>query len=208
MRWRKRETRDPRTITVVSGLPRSGTSLMMRMLEAGGLEAVQDGERVADTDNPGGYYELERVKALDRGDTAWLDGAEGKAVKIVSALLMHLPTDRPYDVVFMSRRLAEVQDSQKRMLDHRDEADAAVDDDALRAFYHRHLAEVGAWMDDTPMIRALYVDYGSLVARPEAGARRLRQFLRQPMNVVDMAGVVDATLHRNREQTAVRSSLR
>lgn len=207
MSWFSRPRADPRAVTVVSGLPRSGTSLMMRMLEAGGLEAVQDGEREADTDNPGGYYELERVKALDRGDTAWLADAEGKALKVVSALLTHLPPHRPYDVVFMSRRIAEVLDSQKRMLRHRDEADAAVDDDELRRFYHSHLAEVGTWMDTTEGVRALYVDYGSLVAAPAAGVARVARFLRRRLDTAAMAGVVDPSLHRNRERVGARSPL-
>lgn len=198
----------PDPVTVVSGLPRSGTSLMMRMLEAGGIPPITDAERVADVDNPGGYYELERVKDLDKGDAGWLDGAEGQAVKVVSALLTHLPEGRRYDVVFMSRRLAEVLDSQRRMLDHRDEADAAVDDEALRAFYHRHLAEVGTWMETTPGVRVLYVDYGSVVQDPRPGAERIRAFLGRRLDVAAMAAVVDPKLHRNREAVAARSSLR
>ena len=100
--------RKHKPITIVSGLPRSGTSMMMKMLEAGGIPIVQDGIRTANTDNPKGYYEFERVKQLPKGDTAWLADSHGKAVKIISALLKHLPSDYEYKVLFMRRDLDEV----------------------------------------------------------------------------------------------------
>jgi len=104
------------TITVVSGLPRSGTSMMMQMLGAGGLAVLTDGKRGADADNPRGYYEYEAVKSLGQ-DASWLASAGGKAVKIVSALLIHLPDGFDYRVIFMRRPIAEVLASQRAMLD-------------------------------------------------------------------------------------------
>ena len=109
------------TITIVSGLPRSGTSMMMKMLEAGGIPPLTDEIRTADTDNPKGYYEFERVKKMDKGDTAWLENAQGKSVKVISALLKHLPSDYRYRVIFMRRDMSEILASQKKMLDHRGE---------------------------------------------------------------------------------------
>jgi hypothetical protein len=90
------------TITIVSGLPRSGTSLMMMMLEAGGMPVLTDHIRTADADNPKGYYEFERVKAIER-DQAWLKEADGKAVKMISALLKYLPQNYAYRIIFMRR---------------------------------------------------------------------------------------------------------
>ena len=108
-------------ITVVSGLPRSGTSMMMKMLEAGGIPPVTDELRTADEDNPKGYYEFERVKAMDQGDTSWVVGARGKVVKVISALLKHLPPGEQYRVVFVRRNMPEILASQRKMLIHRGE---------------------------------------------------------------------------------------
>jgi len=105
-------------IYVVSGLPRSGTSLMMRMLDAGGVPAVTDRIRTADDDNPRGYFELEAVKRTKQ-DPSWLDDAPGKAVKVISQLLCELPPDRAYKVIVMRRKLGEVSAAQKTMLEGR-----------------------------------------------------------------------------------------
>src|SRR5262245_6505245 len=105
-------------VAVVSGLPRSGTSMMMKMLEAGGLTPYTDGERSADIDNPEGYYEFERVKDLERDpDKSWVRGARGKALKVISFLLRHLPGENRYRIVYMRRHLDEVLKSQDKMLD-------------------------------------------------------------------------------------------
>jgi hypothetical protein len=95
-------------IIVVSGLPRSGTSLMMQMLEAGGQTVLVDHVRKADSDNPEGYYEYEAVKDLSKGETVWLAEAQGKAVKVISALLEFLPVEYTYRVIFMRRRIPEI----------------------------------------------------------------------------------------------------
>ena len=114
-------------IVIVSGLPRSGTSMMMKMLEAGGIPLLTDSIRQADEDNPKGYYEFERAKKLPDGDTAWLKEARGKAVKIIAALLMELPQGYTYQVLFMHRNIQEVLASQSKMLARRGE-EKTVDD--------------------------------------------------------------------------------
>ena len=127
-------------ITIVSGLPRSGTSMMMSMLQAGGRDLLVDGVRTADEDNPKGYFEFERVKQVAT-DRAWLPEAEGKVVKIITRLLFDLPTDRPYKVVFMRRRLEEVLASQAKMLDRRGEdADAVAAEEMRRMYVREHLS--------------------------------------------------------------------
>lgn len=195
----RRKSRRPTFITVVSGLPRSGTSMMMKMLEAADIPPIQDGIRTADTDNPKGYYEFERVKQLDKGDHEWLPRAQGKAVKVISALLVHLPPPFEYRVLFMRRPLEEVLASQAKMLDRRGET-AKTDDAQLAQLYTKHLRQVEAWMNAQPNVRYLDVDYAGLVKNPTAQLPRINAFLGGHLDESAMAAVVDPTLHRNRRQ--------
>src|SRR5271170_1908144 len=125
-------------ITIVSGLPRSGTSLMMQMLGAGGFSVLSDGERKADTDNPRGYLEWERIKQLPK-DPSVIAEAEGKVVKVISQLILSLPSGPDYRVVFMQRPLPEVLKSQDEMLRRRGNADSITDNSAMGEFFQRHL---------------------------------------------------------------------
>lgn len=193
----------PPPITVVSGLPRSGTSLMMRMLEAGGLPILADGERAADEDNPRGYYELEAVKGLPRGEDGWIPEARGKAVKVISALLPYLPelpdrAESGYRVLFLRRAMPEVLASQKAMLRRRGEDPDAVDDATMAARFQAHLAEIEAWRSGRPDLAWLEVDYNRLVADPAPAVGPIVAFLRHPMDAAAMAGVVEPGLYRNR----------
>lgn len=185
-------------ITVVSGLPRSGTSLMMRMLEAGGIPPLTDHERTADEDNPGGYYEFERVKQLEKGDTAWLANCTGKAVKVISMLLRTLPADYHYKVVFMERDLAEVLASQRKMLVHREEDAEAVDEAQLEALFNEHLAETKTWLGQQSNFDVLYINYGDLLIDPTPQIGQLNAFLDGVLDVNAIAQVIDPALYRNR----------
>ncbi len=184
-------------VTVVSGLPRSGTSLMMQMLAAGGMPVLADGVRGADEDNPRGYLEFEAVKRLRDGG-AWLDQAAGKAVKVVSALLGDLPATHSYDVIFMLRPLDEVLASQQAMLVRRGEKEHGPGDAAMRAHFAAHLAQARAWLDKQPNFRVLYCQYGEILRAPEAGAHRVAAFLDRQLDTAAMAHAVDPTLYRNR----------
>jgi hypothetical protein len=188
----------PGFVTVVSGLPRSGTSLMMKMLEAGGLESMTDGLRAADEDNPRGYYELERVKQLPKGDTAWVADARGKVVKVISALLEHLPTGHEYRIIFMRRRMEEVLASQRQMLVRRGKPTDATADAVMASLFDKHLKRVATWLASRPEIHRLDIDHAVLMAEPAAQAARVAQFLGGHLDVARMAGVVDASLHRQR----------
>lgn len=191
-------TKPEPVITVVSGLPRSGTSMMMKMLDAGGIPPVQDGIRTADSDNPKGYYEFERVKKLDKGDHTWLPDAKGKAVKVISALLVHLPTNYTYKVLFMRRNINEVLASQAKMLKHRGE-NQSVEDEKMKALYAKHLAKVENWMRQQPTVHVMDVDYGQLVRDPLAQLPAINDFLGGNLDVPAMASVVDPSLYRNRK---------
>jgi hypothetical protein len=185
-------------IVIVSGLPRSGTSLMMKMLAAGGLPVLSDGQRAADADNPEGYFEFERVKALKDGDAAWLADAGGKVVKVISALLQQLPAGRTYKVIFMRRRLAEVLASQRRMLIRRGESAGAVPDARLAEIFEKHLRQVNGWLARQPHIATLHVDYNALVADPLPGAEAVSRFLGGSLDPHAMAAAVRPELYRNR----------
>lgn len=186
-------------IVVVSGLPRSGTSMMMRMLAAGGLPPLEDGRRPADVSNPKGYFEFEPVKDLDKGgDLSWLPSARGKAVKIISLLLTHLPETYDYRVVFMRRDLDEVLRSQTAMLQQRGAAVDADGDARTREIYSAHLAQVRRFLAGRDCFRTLEVDYAAAVKDPAAAAARVAAFLPQRLDQGAMAAAVDDTLYRNR----------
>lgn len=184
-------------IIIVSGLPRSGTSLMMKMLEAGGLPPLTDGERAADSDNPRGYYEFERVKQLPDGDHAWLDQARGKAIKIISSLLQHLPPGYHYRVIFMRRALAEVLASQRAMLVRRGVANPEQDAEMERIF-RTHLAATEAWLAARPNFQTLYVDYNQLLSEPDGLVADLVDFLPSTLDASRMKAVIDPALYRQR----------
>jgi len=186
-----------KAVTVVSGLPRSGTSLMMKMLESGGMEVLIDNVRQADEDNPKGYYEFERVKQIKQ-DQAWLEDARGKTVKMVSALLKHLPDGYSYKVIFMRRKMEEILASQKRMLVRREEPTDKASDEAMTVWFHKHLKEVEAWLAAQPNIDVIYVSYNDTLENPVQQAKRVNQFLGNALDEKKMVGVVDPTLYRQR----------
>lgn len=188
-----------KTVTLVSGLPRSGTSMMMKMLEAGGIPPLTDEIREADADNPKGYFEFERVKKLDKGDDEWLAKAEGKAVKVISALLQHLPETYDYRVIFMERYMPEILASQRKMLDRRGEADE-MDDEKMTALFEKHLQQIKGWMGQQENFSVLYVHYSDALAEPRSQAERVRTFLGGDLDVEAMAGTVDPDLYRNRRE--------
>jgi hypothetical protein len=191
---------DKLVITVVSGLPRSGTSLMMKMLEAGGLPVMQDGIREADRDNPKGYYEFERVKQMDKGDTAWVAEAQGKVVKIISALLKHMPPEYEYRVIFMRRHMKEILASQRKMLVHRGEDAEKMDDEKMGELFEKHMAQVFAWLGQQPNVRYIQVHYNDLLADPVAYARQVDEFLDGRLDEQKMIEMVDPKLYRNRKE--------
>jgi hypothetical protein len=187
----------PPPVVVVSGLPRSGTSLAMQMLGAGGVPIVTDGVRAVDEDNPRGYLEFERVKHL-RADKAWLDDAAGRAVKVIHLLLMDLPDDRPYRVVFMQRDLREVVTSQARMLARSGRAGGGLPPERLMAVYEQQLKSVEAWLAIRPNFAVLRVPYAELVADPAPWVERVAAFVGGSLDRVAMQAAVDPALHRNR----------
>jgi Sulfotransferase domain/Dihydrouridine synthase (Dus) len=184
-------------VTLVSGLPRSGTSMMMKMLEAGGLAVLADHVRTADEDNPEGYYEFERVKKIEH-DQAWLDGANGKVVKMISALLKHLPATHRYKVVFMRRNLEEVLASQRQMLVRRGKPTDTTSDPKMAEFFTNHLRRTEQWLAEQPNVDVLYINYNELMQDPASHCAAVARFLDLPLDADRMASVASDRLYRQR----------
>ena len=188
-------------IIVVSGLPRSGTSMAMQMLAAGGAPTVTDGSREAGEDNPRGYYEDERVKHLHREgeDKSWLTETRGRAIKVISFLLKDLPATNNYKVIFMRRHLPEVLESQRKMLERRGEPDQTSDEKMIE-IWQDHLWKVSYLLKHAAHFDFVDLSYEDVVANPLEQARYLRDFLGRSLDVAQMAAAVDGTLYRNRSQ--------
>ncbi|MFO0915028.1 MAG: sulfotransferase family protein [Pirellulales bacterium] len=181
---------------VVSGLPRSGTSMMMQMLAAGGLPVLSDGVREPDHDNPRGYYELEAVKRT-RQDPSWLTGSEGKVVKIIHALITDLPTDRPYRVVMMRRKAEVVLKSQAAMLERLGNAGADLAPERLAEIYEQQLQQVMDYMNRQSCFEFIEVWYGAIVEYTRTQVERIDRFLSGELDIEAMVAAVDPSLRRN-----------
>jgi len=182
-------------VTIVSGLPRSGTSMMMNMLTAGGLPALVDNLRKPDEDNPRGYFEYEPVKQTKK-DPSWLDRATGKVVKMVYRLLYDLPADRQYRVVFMQRDLGEVIASQNVMLARQGKPPGPLSDERLMALFEAELQKAYEWLAAQPNFRVLYVNYNDTIRNPRPTIESLNAFLGGDLDTDAMLRVVDPTLYR------------
>lgn len=186
-------------INIVSGLPRSGTSMMMQMLAKGGLDAFTDGVREADTNNPRGYYEFELVKNLGR-DHSWIDRAKGSVVKIVAPLLPKLPRDRAYRIVFMQRPLCETIASQQKMLERSDRQGGKLTPERLAATFLQQVETIDALLADYPQASVLAVSYHDAIHDPIGTAKRLADFFDGQIDVQSAIAAVDPSLHRERKE--------
>ena len=184
-------------IILVSGLPRSGTSMILQMLEAGGVEILSDGQRSADDDNPKGYYELEAVKAT-KDDPSWLERAPGKAVKLISQLLYDLPEGTSCKVIFLRREMGEILASQRKMLRRRNGGASDADDAQMARIFETHLKDVLGWAARRDGLELLEVWHGDVLRDPGQVAGEVGRFLGLDLNVEAMASVVDGGLHRQR----------
>ncbi|MDJ0786976.1 MAG: sulfotransferase domain-containing protein [Myxococcota bacterium] len=186
-------------IVVVSGLPRSGTSMMMRMLEAGGVAILSDGEREADVDNPKGYYELERIKNLEKEtDKSYLQEGRGKAVKAISFLIKDLPDDNDYKVIFMRRDLDEVLASQQKMIDRLDQGDTEAEKEAMREAFRNDIVRTRLLCKGRDNTDLIEVHYKATVEDPAATASTVNRFLGGHLDEAKMREAVEASLYRNR----------
>ena len=187
----------PPFITVVSGLPRSGTSLVMQMLAAGGMPVLGDGVRASDDDNPAGYFEFEPVKRT-RSDASWVPSAAGKAVKVIYLLLMDLPLAFSYRVILMRRDLDEVVSSQQTMLQRHGELGAGLDAPAMARVFQRQLENVEAWLAAQAAFSVMFLNYRDVVSEPRIQAESIREFLGVDLDTIAMSAAVNPKLYRHR----------
>lgn len=183
------------SITIVSGLPRSGTSMMMQMLREGGMEVFTDQQREADQSNPLGYLEHEAVKRIAR-DKRWLALAENKAVKVVAQLLRHLPPQYHYKILFMERDMREVVTSQQKMLARLGKIPADVYPYHLQGNFEKAVQEVKDWQAQQGNVEICYVQHSEVIANPFGQALQINEFLGGQLQVEKMAQVVNPTLYR------------
>ena len=191
--------KDKNTIVIVSGLPRTGTSMMMQMLKAGGMSIVTDHIKQPDEDNPRGYYEYEKVKDI-RTDNSWLKNCHGKAVKMVSALLHYLPKDKKYRVIFMLRNMEEMFESQTAMLQRLGGEEAGISQEEMCEKLEKHLLTVKDWIARQKNIQVTYIDYNKVIQNPRRHASLVSQFLKGQVNVEKMSTVVDGSLYRKKSK--------
>ena len=185
-----------KVVTIVSGLPRSGTSLMMKMLQAGGMELLIDNVRCPDVDNPKGYFEYEKVKKL-KSDNSWITLAQGRAVKIISALLIYLPDEFQYRIILMQRNMQEILASQHKMLEHSHKQPAA-NDEKMAGLYTRHLQQVTSWLETKKNISFCPVSFNTLLTDPEQELVRLEEFFNGSLQGQVMLKAIDQTLYRRK----------
>ncbi len=194
--FEKKDTRP--FITIVSGLPRSGTSLMMSMLAAGGLEVLTDQLRTPDDDNPVGYFELEEVKKLIRGEHSWLAKSNGKAVKVISTLLPYLPDGYHYRIIFMRRAIEEILASQRKMLINRGENPDKISDDKMAEVFETDLQQSERWINSQAHATRIDIYYRQLIDNPRPLVAEINTFLGGSLDEDQMLGVIDASLYRQR----------
>lgn len=185
-------------MVIVSGLPRSGTSMMMQMLDAAGIQVLSDGERDADESNPRGYFEHEKVKQLAR-DNSWLSDSDGTALKVIAQLLPSLPMSRRYRVIFMERDLREILASQRAMLERLGKQGAKSAGDKLADTYMRHIETVRTILKrHTDQVSVLSINYGEATGDPAAVAAKVNSFLGGALDESAMARRVSPALHNQR----------
>ncbi|MBW2494850.1 MAG: sulfotransferase domain-containing protein [Deltaproteobacteria bacterium] len=197
----KRAFRRPQgePIVIVSGLPRSGTSMLMKMLDAGGMQIMTDSERVADIDNPKGYFEYERVKDLEKeSDKSYIREGRGKVLKVISFLIKDLPDDNDYRVIFMRRNLDEVLASQNKMIERLGTEDATAAEEAMKEAYRNDIVRTRLLCKNRPNFELIEVNYKRTIEDPAATARSVNAFVGGHLDEAAMRAAVDSSLYRNR----------
>jgi hypothetical protein len=186
-------------LVIVSGLPRSGTSMMMKMLEAGGVPIMTDSERVADIDNPKGYFEYERIKDLEKEtDKSYIRQGRGEALKVISFLIKDLPDDNDYRVIFMRRDLGEVIASQNKMIQRLGTDDASAAEEAMKEAYRNDIVRTRLLCKARPNFELIEVHYRATIEDAPGTASKVNAFLGGQLDEATMRAAVDGSLYRNR----------
>jgi len=189
------------SVIIVSGLPRSGTSMMMKMLKLVGIPVLEDGIRKLDENNPQGYYEYELVKKLKQNNK-WLNDAKGFAVKIVATLLQYLPERIHYKIIFMERDINEIISSQRKMLTrmkNEENVENVQDDSIMKKIYTQHLEDVKLYVNNNKNMDVLYISYNEILINPYKEGEKISKFFGGYLNVSEMIAAVDINLYRERK---------
>ena len=186
------------TVTIVSGLPRSGTSLIMQMLQAGGMTILSDQIRKPDINNPRGYYEFEPVKRL-KSSQDWLEDAKGKAVKVISELLQYLPPVHDYRVIFVERNMDELLASQRKMLGTKKKPVDQANELKIREAFEKHLLHIKEWLNKQSNMTILYVNYNDIIKNTIINIQKINKLFNDKLNGSAMVAVIDENLYRNRK---------
>ncbi|MBN2040300.1 MAG: sulfotransferase domain-containing protein [Spirochaetes bacterium] len=184
-------------IIIVSGLPRSGTSMMMQMLEAGGLDIMTDGKRTADDNNLKGYYEFEKTRKI-KNDISWIQDCGGKAVKIVSPLLYFLPEQNRYRIIFMERDMREIINSQNKMLERLNNAGSGLSDKEMILKNRNHIKDIKEWISARNNMDVIYINYNEVINSSLQKSKEINEFLENKLDTEKMSAVIDRTLYRQR----------
>jgi len=182
-------------ITIVSGLPRSGTSLVMQMLKAGGMAVLTDGVRKPDENNPLGYFEHEKVKLLMK-ENGWLNEAEDKALKIIAQLLIYLPVNFEYKIIFVERDMDEVLISQKKMLKNMESSRSDTDDKLLKNAFEKQVTRVKSWLKEQSNCKTVFIAYKDIILNGTDVILKLNGFLGQRMDMELAFSVINPQLYR------------
>ena len=187
---------DDQTNYIVSGLERSGTSLLMQLLRAGGVPCAFDtASRPPDDNNPRGYFELEGGKIISRLRDGVFPLADyrGRFIKITAYGMKFLPAGR-YSVIYTERNIEEVLDSMEKMAKVQD-----ADREGTKAAFVKLNEMTKGGLGGRPDVKLLLVNYNVLIREPDPEIRRITAFLGAPgLDEKAMAAAVDAKLHRNR----------
>ncbi|KAA3617743.1 MAG: sulfotransferase family protein [Calditrichaeota bacterium] len=183
-------------ITIVSGLPRSGTSMMMKVLQKGGMTLVYDDLRVADNDNPNGYFEYAKVKNL-KEDNSWLFDAQGQAIKILFNFLYFLPQKYKFKIIFMQRNMQEILASQNKML-LRSGKSIGQDNRQFEILFNSEIIKCKDWLKNQKNIDTINVSYNQIMETPFPICQSINNFLEKSLNLDGMVNAIDKSLYRNK----------
>lgn len=187
---------DKNDIIVVTGLPRSGTSLVMQILQSMGIDLFTDNKRSPDQSNPRGYFEHELVKTIEY-DTSWIKKVEGKAIKIVSPLLVYLPNNYNYKIIFMDRVLDEIVQSQEKMLLVNGVPNPQIEPEVIKQIFIKDLKQAWSWIRELSHSESLEISHSKLLKKPESELEKVNGFLNIKVDLENTLKVIDKKLYRS-----------
>lgn len=185
-------------IIIVSGLPRTGTSMMMNILKESGIRILEDQSREANEHNPEGYFEYQPVLELPEGNISWLENAEGQAVKVNSYYIQHLPPKYEYKVLFMERNIEEIVKSQHKTLADEGKKFHKKEIKMMGDYFRTHIKQIKTWISLQPNFSVLYISYSALVSTPGQYPSIIGEFLEYDAEKLNVEKVVDKKLYKEK----------